>query len=65
MSVIELEKAIADLPREQLSQFAKWFQEYMADEWDRQIEKDAAAGKLDHILKKVDEDIAAGRSKPL
>jgi hypothetical protein len=65
MSVLELEQAIAQLPAEELSQFAKWFEEYMADEWDKQIERDVAAGKFDRIIAKVDADIDAGRSTPL
>lgn len=65
MSVLELEKAISQLPAEELSQFAKWFEEYMADEWDKQIERDVAAGKFDKIFAKVDADIDAGRSTPL
>jgi hypothetical protein len=65
MSVLELEQAISQLPAEELSKFAAWFEEYMADEWDRQIERDVAAGKFDHIIAKVDADIDAGRSTPL
>jgi hypothetical protein len=65
MSVLELEQAISQLPAEELSQFAKWFEEYMADEWDKQIERDVAAGKLDHLIRKADEDIKAGRFTPL
>jgi hypothetical protein len=65
MSVPELEQAIAKLPKDELSQFAKWFEEFMADEWDRQIERDVAAGKFDAIIQKVDADIDVGRSKPL
>ena len=65
MSVIELEKAIANLSAEELARFAGWFEEYMADQWDRQIEQDAVAGRLDQILRKVDKDIDAGRSTPL
>jgi hypothetical protein len=65
MSVLELEQAISQLPSEELSRFAKWFEEFMADEWDRQIERDVAAGKFDPIICKVDEDIDAGRATPL
>lgn len=65
MSVLELEQAISKLPAEELSHFARWFEEFMADEWDRQIERDVAAGKFDHIIRKVDEDIDAGRAAPL
>jgi hypothetical protein len=35
------------------------------DTWDRQMEADVKAGKLDFLLKELDEDIAAGRVKPL
>ena len=31
MSVLELEQAISQLPAEELSQLAAWFEEYMAD----------------------------------
>ena len=35
------------------------------DAWDRQIEADVKAGRLDFMLKELDEDIAAGRVKPI
>ncbi len=65
MSVPEIEQAISQLPAEELSRFAKWFEEFMADEWDRQIDRDAAAGKFDRINAKADENFEAGRCKPL
>jgi len=65
MSVLELEQAISQLPREELARFAEWFEEFMADEWDKQIERDVAAGKFDKIFAKADEDIATGRFSPL
>ena len=33
--------------------------------WDRQIEADAKAGRLDHLWAEAMEDIKAGRTKPL
>ena len=65
MSVLELEQAISQLPADELSRLAEWFEEFMADEWDRQIERDVAAGKFDRIIAKVDAEIDAGRSTPL
>ncbi len=47
MSVLEIEQAVSQMSTEELSQFTKWFEEFLADEWDRQIERDAAAGKFD------------------
>lgn len=35
------------------------------DAWEKQIERDSNAGKLDHLLNELKEDIAAGRVKPL
>lgn len=37
----------------------------LEDAWDRQIEADAKAGRLDHLWQKALEDIEAGRTKPL
>ena len=65
MSVLELEQAISQLSSEELSRFAEWFEEFMADEWDKQIERDAAAGKFDKMNAKADADISAGRFRPL
>lgn len=65
MSVPELEESVAHLSRDELSAFAKWFEEYLADEWDRQIEEDARAGRLEAAMRKADEDFEAGRCTPL
>ena len=35
------------------------------DQWERQIERDSNAGKLDHLLAELKDDIKAGRVKPL
>lgn len=65
MSVKELESAIANLPPRQLNQLSKWFEEFMEARWDAQIARDLKAGRLDAVLKKVDEDYEAGRCTPL
>ena len=35
------------------------------DNWEKQIERDSKAGKLDYLLAELKEDIQAGRVKPL
>ena len=35
------------------------------DEWEKQIERDSNAGKLDHLLSELKDDVKAGRVKPL
>ena len=52
MSVQEIESTIAKLPPEQLVALGEWFDEYRADEWDRQIEADAKVGRLDSLIRR-------------
>jgi len=65
MSLKELESAVSNLPSAELAKFSEWFAEFMADQWDRQIEQDLAAGRLDGALKRADEHYESGRCKPL
>lgn len=65
MSITELEKAVTQLSEEELARFREWFYEYFAEVWDKQIERDAASGRLDKLLEEVDEEYDAGLSKPL
>ena len=65
MSVQELERAVAQLPKADFNAFVRWFEEFQADQWDRQIEADALAGRLDKAGLRADEDFEAGRCKPL
>jgi hypothetical protein len=61
----ELEAAVAHLPGDELVAFARWFEEYLADVWDRRIEEDIRAGRLDEAGRRADADFEAGRCKPL
>jgi hypothetical protein len=65
VSLQELEAAITQLPEEELTAFAQWFEGYLADVWDRRIEADIRAGRLDEAGRKADADFEAGRCKPL
>ena len=35
------------------------------DDWEKQVERDSNAGKLDHLLAELNEDIKASQVKPL
>ena len=65
MSVQDIESAVARLSKEELTQFSQWFEEYVANEWDRQIEADILAGRFDAAGKRAKADYEAGRCTPL
>lgn len=65
MSEQELESAVAQLSPAELAKFTAWFEEFVADAWDREFEADVKAGKLDALEKEADADFEAGRCKPL
>jgi hypothetical protein len=65
VSVQDLESAVKQLPPEDLNTFARWFEEYLADEWDRRIESDIKAGRLDEAGRRADADFESGRCTPL
>lgn len=60
MSEVEqIERQIQNLDDEAFAQLRQWFLEYDHARWDRQIEADAATGKLDFL---VDEALAEHRT---
>ena len=65
MSVEQLESAVSRLSAAELARFSQWFEEFMADQWDCQIEHDMLSGRLDAALKRTDDHRNAGRTTPL
>ena len=66
MSTIEeIETAIKHLPNDAQWKLAHRLNEDLWNAWDRQIEADSQAGRLNHILEEVESDIASNRVKPL
>ena len=63
--VEKIEQDIRKLNRDELLAFRKWFREYDSDEWDRQIEEDVRAGKLDKLAEQALAEHRAGKTKEL
>ena len=63
--VEKLEREVQQLSHLELTTFRKWFCGFDAKEWDRQIEEDILAGKLDKLVEKAIADHHAGRSKEI
>lgn len=65
MSLAELEKEITKLSPGELGALTRWLDDYAARAWDEQLERDIAAGKLDHLAEQADADFKAGRCTEL
>jgi hypothetical protein len=61
----DLENQIKDLEPEELADFRKWFQEYDSDAWDRQIEADAKAGRLESLAEEALNQHQSGETSEL
>jgi len=44
---------------------AAWLHGWNDDEWDQQMKRDIGSGKLDDVLREVEEDIKAGRVREM
>jgi hypothetical protein len=58
MSTVEqIEKAVGLLSPEELAVFRAWFTEFDSGVWDRQLEEDVAAGRLDELADEATQDL--------
>lgn len=68
-TVQKIADEVRSLPEKELDEFLSWLAEYelaQRDKWDQQIARDSQpGGGLDAVLKRVQNDIAAGRTRPL
>lgn len=64
-TVAEIENALRSLPVQEARTVADWLQDYLDEQWDRQIEQDAKSGKLDKLAAEALAEYKAGKTKPL
>jgi hypothetical protein len=63
-TVQEIKQAIEQLPKEDFWKLSAWVIERQESEWDRQIEEDVRAGRLDELSQAAIADLKAGRTRP-
>jgi hypothetical protein len=64
-TVHEIEQAIRALGPQDLVVLRDWFAAFDAEIWDRQLEQDAAAGRLDRFAEEALRDLNEGRCADL
>jgi len=62
-NVAEIKAAIEKLPESDFAQLRKWFWEKDWQKWDRQIEVDSDAGKLDFLIEEAFDEKSKGQLK--
>ncbi len=72
MSLTEVKEAVAQMTPDEQNELTRWMneqrvkaEEAASDAWDKQIEEDAKAGRLNHLIAEARADIKAGRVRPL
>ena len=64
-NVQEIQAAIESLPAEDYVRLRQWFSQRDWDEWDKQIESDSEAGRLDFLVGEALDEKAQGRLRDL
>ncbi|MCA0268044.1 MAG: hypothetical protein LCH53_02300 [Bacteroidetes bacterium] len=64
-TVEEIEVAVERLTPEDLSVFRAWFAAFDAQRWDRQMEEDIGAGRLDFLADEALREAKHGRATDL
>jgi hypothetical protein len=65
IKIQEIQKAIESLPRDEYVRLREWFLERDWAEWDKQIERDSDAGKLNFLIQEAMQEKAKGKLKEL
>lgn len=63
--VDELKTEIERLPQEEFAELVRWLSEKDWEWWDKEIEANSAAGKLDFLVREALEEKAKGMLKDL
>ena len=61
----ELKAEIESLPREEFAEIFRWLTEKDWERWDKEIEADSQAGKIDFLVREAHEEKAKGTLKDL
>ena len=64
-TVMEIEKAIEKLPNQELFELTHWISSRFSDAWDRQIEEDICAGRLNDLVAEALQEHRSGGSRGL
>ena len=65
MNITEIKTAVTQLSQEELTEFVEWLDEFQETLWDKQIEEDLKAGKLDHLIAQAETAFSEGNCQEI
>ena len=65
MTLEQIEAHVSQLSPDELKAFNRWFDGFMASAWDRQMDDDAASGRLDRLVAKLGIDFENDATEPM
>ena len=63
--VEKLKNEVQKLNQDELATFRDWFRRYDSDEWDKEIERDVSAGRLDKLAEEAIAAHKGGRTREI
>ena len=63
--VEQIEQEIAKLSPEDARRIAQWLEQFLSNQWDKQLQEDAKAGRLDPLSAQALREIEAGETQSL
>ena len=65
MNVQDIERAITQMPANEVKELVAWLEDYHHQIWDKQIENDLDAGRLEALIDAAEAEYEAGQARPL
>ena len=65
MTIAEIKNAVQKLSIDEQKELFEWVDELRENQWDKQIEKDLEAGKLDHLIAEAKKEFKEGKCQKI
>jgi hypothetical protein len=65
MNITEIKTAVTQLSQNELAEFIEWLDEFQESQWDKQIEEDLKAGRLDRLIEQAEKAFDEGKCRQI
>lgn len=65
MNITDIKTAVTQLSQNELAEFVQWLEEFQESQWDKQIEEDLKAGRLDHLIEQAEKAFKEGKCRQI